>query len=64
MSLLITGGMGFVLSHVVKLWLEDDPSARVIVVANPRIDCEAKQFLSGVEGPIQHIVADVLNLEA
>jgi|TARA_B100000809_G_scaffold100526_1_gene99072 UDP-glucose 4-epimerase len=64
MSLLITGGMGFVLSHVVKLWLEDDPSARVIVVDNARIDWEAKQFLSNVEGRIQHIVADVLNVEA
>ena len=59
MSLLITGGIGFVLNHVVKLWLEDDPSTRVIVVDNARIDWEAKRFLSNVEGRIQHIVAAV-----
>ena len=63
MSLLITGGTGFVLSHVVKLWLEENPSKRLIIVDNAKVDWEAKQFLRNVEGRIQHIVADVLDVE-
>ncbi len=63
MSLLITGGTGFVLSHVVKLWLEENPSERLIIVDNAKVDWEAKQFLRTVEGRIQHIVADVMDVE-
>ncbi|GIT19751.1 MAG: hypothetical protein CM1200mP39_25570 [Dehalococcoidia bacterium] len=63
MSLLITGGTGFVLSHVVKLWLEENPRKRLIIVDNAKVDWEAKQFLRNVEGRIQHIVADVLDVE-
>jgi len=61
-TLLVTGGSGFVLSNLVRLWLERERDARVLVVDASPPDALARRFFSGVADRLTHVEADVAAL--
>ena len=61
MTLLITGGAGFVLSHLARHWLESDPRASVIVLDAAPLDALAERFFAPVRERLVFVQADVLN---
>ncbi|MEQ8641256.1 MAG: NAD(P)-dependent oxidoreductase [Alphaproteobacteria bacterium] len=64
MTLVVTGGTGFVLSHLVRQWLEKDPSAEVIVVDRSAPDKAAEVFFRPVRHRIRFIAADIGDWQA
>ena len=64
MTLLITGGGGFVMSHLVRTWLEADGGAHVVVLDSSPLDPMAKQFFAPVADRLDYIQADVLGGDA
>ncbi len=64
MTLLITGGGGFVMSHLVRTWLEVDGNAQVVVLDSSPRDALAKQFFAPVADRLDYIQADVLGGDA
>ena len=61
MTLLVTGGTGFVLSHVVRQWLERSEREEVIVVDRASFDASAEVFFRPVRERIRMILADVVD---
>ena len=61
MTLLVTGGTGFVLSHVVRQWLERSECEEVIVVDRAGFDASAEVFFRPVRERIRVILADVVD---
>ena len=61
MTLLVTGGTGFVLSHVVRRWLERDEGARVVVIDRAGGDASAEVFFRPVRDRMRVILADVVD---
>ena len=61
MTLLVTGGAGFVLSHVVRQWLERDERARAIVVDRSGGGDSAEVFFRPVRERMRVILADVVD---
>ena len=61
MTLLVTGGTGFVLSHVVRQWLERHDEEHVIVVDRAGFDVSAEVFFRPVHERVRHIQADVVD---
>ena len=61
MTLLVTGGAGFVLSHVVRQWLERDERARAIVVDCSDGGASADRFFRPVRERMRVILADVVD---
>ena len=61
MTLLVTGGTGFVLSHVVRQWLERDAAREVIVVDCAGFDASAEVFFGPVRERMRTIRADVVD---
>lgn len=61
MTLLVTGGTGFVLSHVVRQWLEQDEGREAIVVDRAGFDASAEVFFAPVRGRMRVIRADVVD---
>ncbi len=57
--LLVTGGGGFVLSHLVRHWTELAPSNRVIVVDAEPLDASAKEFFEPSSEQISVVQGDV-----
>jgi nucleoside-diphosphate-sugar epimerase len=47
-TLLVTGGGGFVLSHLVRQWLDADAAHRAVVVDLSPLDAQAKAWFEGV----------------
>lgn len=47
-TLLVTGGGGFVLSHLVRQWLESDASNRAVVIDASPLDETAQDWFAGV----------------
>ncbi len=64
MTLLITGGGGFVLGYLARTWLEADSSARVVVLDFSPLDPTAKRFFAPVANRLEYIQADVLDGDA
>ena len=60
MTLLVTGGTGFVLSHVVRQWLERDQARKTIVVDRAALDASAEVFFAPVRERMRMIHADVV----
>ena len=58
MTLLVTGGTGFVLSHVVRQWLERHEEEEVVVVDRAGFDASAEVFFAPVRERIRLIRAD------
>ena len=64
MALLITGGGGFVMSNLARLWLERHPEERVVVLdAGPR-DEALSRFFAPVEDRLEYVRGSVLDTRA
>ena len=61
MTLLVTGGTGFVLSHMVRQWLERHAEREVIVVDRAGFDASAEVFFGRVCERMRVIQADVVD---
>jgi dTDP-D-glucose 4,6-dehydratase len=55
----ITGGGGFVIANVVRLWLERDASARAIVIDASPLDAAAKRHFAPFADRLQFVIGDV-----
>ena len=64
MTLLITGGGGFVMSHLARTWLEADDEARVVVLDASELDAPARRFFAPVADRLDLVRADVLDNHA
>jgi len=59
MTLLVTGGTGFVMSNLVRHWLESDPKARAIVIDSAPPDALAVRYFSGLQSRLSLVTADL-----
>ena len=59
MRLLVTGGTGFVMSHVARTWLERHPSASVVSVDIAPPDSLAERFFEPVRERLSVVTGDV-----
>jgi nucleoside-diphosphate-sugar epimerase len=59
--LLVTGGGGFVMSHLVGRWLARDPNARVVVVDRSPMNPALAQLLGESVSRVEWLEADVLD---
>jgi UDP-glucose 4-epimerase len=60
MTLLVTGGTGFAMSVLGRMWLESDPKARLTVIDAAPLDPAAKRYFQPVADRLNLIVADIL----
>jgi len=61
MTLLITGGTGFVMSNLARHWLESDPAASVHVLDSALWDGRLDRFFEPVRGRLNFVQASVLD---
>lgn len=59
MTLLVTGAGGFVMSNLVRHWLEGDPQARVIALDSAPLDAVAERYFEPVRERLEVFAADV-----
>ena len=59
MTLLVTGGTGFVMSVLARTWLEADPNARAVILDAAALDDVAKRYFAPVVDRLSVIVADI-----
>jgi UDP-glucose 4-epimerase len=64
MTLLVTGGTGFVMSVLARHWLDSDARERVVVLDACPLDGAALRYFAGVMTRIDVVVADVTRPEA
>jgi len=64
MTLLVTGGTGFVMSVLGRHWLEADPRARLVVLDAAPLDAAARRYFAPVSERLTVIVADVTQPES
>lgn len=59
MTLLVTGGTGFVMSVLVRQWLERDPEARAVILDRSGLDAIAERHFAPVRERLSLVEADV-----
>lgn len=59
MTLLVTGGTGFVMSVLGRHWLDSDPAARLVVLDSAPLDAAALRYFAPVAARLSVVVADV-----
>jgi len=59
MTLLVTGACGFVMSNLVRHWLDADPAAHVVAVDAWQPDALWDRFMAPVRGRIRFVAGDV-----
>ena len=59
MTLLVTGGTGFVMSVVAREWLDRDPAARAIILDRAGLDAMAERFFAPVRDRLTVVTADM-----
>ena len=64
MTLLVTGGTGFVMSVLAREWLDRDPKARAIILDRSGLDQMAEKYFAPVRDRLTVIAADILNPSA
>ena len=64
MTLLVTGGTGFVMSVVVRQWLDADRAARVVILDSAPPDAAAQRYFAPVMDRLTMVVADVARGES
>jgi UDP-glucose 4-epimerase len=64
MTLLVTGGTGFVMSVVARAWLDRDPQARAVILDRSGLDAIAERFFAPVRDRLTVITADILDPSA
>ncbi|MCZ8542636.1 NAD(P)-dependent oxidoreductase [Mesorhizobium qingshengii] len=60
MTLLVTGGTGFVMSVVAREWLDRDPQARAVILDRSGLDAIAEKFFAPVRDRLTVLTADIL----
>jgi UDP-glucose 4-epimerase len=58
-TLLVTGGTGFVMSVLARQWLEREPAVRAVVLDASPMDEAAKRYFAPVADRLSTIVADI-----
>jgi nucleoside-diphosphate-sugar epimerase len=61
MALLVTGGGGFVMSNLVRQWLETRPEETAVVLDTGEMDAPLQRFLAPVEDRVDYVRGSVLN---
>lgn len=61
MTLLVTGGTGFVMSVVARTWLDRDPAARAVILDRSGLDFAAERHFAAVRDRLTVITADILD---
>ena len=64
MTLLVTGGTGFVMSVLAREWLDRDPNSRAVILDRSGLDAMAERFFAPVRDRLTVIVADILDPSA
>ncbi len=64
MTLLVTGGTGFVMSVLARQWLERDPAARAVILDRANLDRLAERYFAPVRDRLTEIAADILDPDA
>ncbi|TPN85517.1 NAD(P)-dependent oxidoreductase [Mesorhizobium sp. CU2] len=64
MTLLVTGGTGFVMSVVARAWLDRDPLARAVILDRSGLDAAAEKHFAPVRDRLTVISADILDPSA
>jgi UDP-glucose 4-epimerase len=64
MSLLVTGGQGFVMSHLVRHWAERHRDERVVILDREAPDAVAARFFAPIADRLAFIKADILDRAA
>ncbi|TPJ34500.1 NAD(P)-dependent oxidoreductase [Mesorhizobium sp. B2-8-3] len=64
MTLLVTGGTGFVMSVVARAWLDRDPQARAVILDRSGLDAAAEKHFAPVRDRLTVIAADILDPQA
>jgi UDP-glucose 4-epimerase len=59
MTLLVTGGTGFVMSVLARHWLDDAPAARAVILDSAPMDAAATRYFAPVADRLSVIVADI-----
>lgn len=59
MTLLVTGGTGFVMSVVARAWLDRDPRARAVILDRSGLDALAEKHFAPVRDRLTVITADI-----
>src|ERR1700730_18579058 len=59
MTLLITGGTGFVMSVLARHWLDRDPAARAVILDQSPLDAAAQRYFAPVAARLAVVTADV-----
>jgi UDP-glucose 4-epimerase len=59
MTLLVTGGTGFVMSVLARTWLERDPDARVVILDRAGLDATAERYFAPVRDRLSVVTADI-----
>jgi UDP-glucose 4-epimerase len=59
MTLLVTGGTGFVMSMVAKAWLDRDANARVVILDRAQPDAQAAAHFAPVRERVTFLTADI-----
>ena len=61
MTLLVTGGGGFVMSNLIKLWLEAEPQERAVALDSGPMDQALERFLAPVADRVDYVRGSVLD---
>lgn len=61
MTLLVTGGTGFVMSVLARAWLDRDPAARAVILDRSGLDDMARHHFAGVADRLTILTADILD---
>jgi UDP-glucose 4-epimerase len=64
MTLLVTGGTGFVMSVVTRAWLDRDPQARAVILDRSGLDAAAEKHFAPARDRLTVISADILDPKA
>ena len=64
MTLLVTGGTGFVMSVLAREWLDRDPKARAVILDRSGLDSMAEKHFAPVRDRLTVIAADILDPSA
>ncbi|QKK32739.1 NAD(P)-dependent oxidoreductase (plasmid) [Rhizobium indicum] len=59
MTLLVTGGTGFVMSVLAREWLERDADARVVILDRAGLDAMAERYFAPVRDRLTVVTADI-----
>jgi UDP-glucose 4-epimerase len=61
MTLLVTGGTGFVMSVVAREWLDRNPQARAVILDRSGLDAVAERFFAPVRARLTVLTADIVD---